>query len=258
MESPKPTIESKEAPDFDLAITITRHGPKQGMDGPLSEQGEQETEEYFSDAYENVAIDTARKRRVIASPKERSNQTARIYQKVLERNNGVEPVEVETEEFLNEGDIMAFYDSLSKDEQKNWFKYWHDGSKELPPNAPDFKNVVRDFSSWLLKEITTAKTIGGNLDIDAFSHGPLMGAVLLSLEDELGEEIITSPNAGDNRIYRTKIFDLYQGQLRALQNINFYINSKDPKNIKLNFLNKTISIPIEIFERFAGIKANLG
>lgn len=198
MESLKPTIESKEVPDFDLAVTITRHGPKQGMDGPLSEQGAQETEEYFSDAYENVAIDTDRKRRVIASPKERASQTARVYQKVLERNNGVEPVEVETEEFLNEGDIMAFYDSLSANEQKNWFKYWHDGSKELPPNAPDFKNVVRDFSSWLLKEINTAKTTGGNLDIDAFSHGPLMGAVLLSLEDELGEEIITSPNAGDS------------------------------------------------------------
>lgn len=255
MQSPETKIEWREnTPDFDLAITITRHGPKQGQDGPLSEEGKQETDEYFSDAYENVSIDTSRKQRVLASPKERADQTARIYQRVLERNNGVDPVEIETEEFLNEGDVMIFINSLSEEEQKNWFKYWKDGSKKLPPNAPSFKNVVRDFSLWLLKEINAIKTAGGNLDIDTFSHGPLMAAVLLSLEDELGEEIITSPNAGDNRIDRIKILDLYNGQLRALQNINFYINSKDPDTIRLSVLGKIISVPIEIFEKFAGNK----
>jgi broad specificity phosphatase PhoE len=252
MESSEPKIELKEnMPDFDLAITITRHGPKQGQDGPLSEEGKQETDEYFSDAYEGVAIDTNRKRRVIASPKERANQTAHIYQGVLERNNGVDSVEIETEEFLNEGDVMIFINSLSEEEQKNWFKYWQDGSKELPPNAPSFKNVVRDFSSWLLKEINAIKTTGGNLDIDAFSHGPLMGAVLLSLEDELGEEIITSYTSGDERINRIKMLDIYNGQLGALRNINFYINSKNSNIIKLSVLGKIISIPIEVFEKFA-------
>jgi hypothetical protein len=169
----------------------------------------------------------------------------------LERNHAVEPIEVETAEFLNEGDIMAFYDSLATDDQKNWFKYWHDGSKELPKNAPDFKKVVRDFASWLLEEIKSIKSTGGNLDIEAFSHGPLMGAVLLSIEDELGEEIITSPNAGDDRIDRTKIFDLYRGQLRALQDMTFYLNSKDPNNIKLSILDRSIQIPIGVLEKFA-------
>lgn len=252
MEFPKHKIESKVMPDFDLAVTITRHGPKQGMDGPLSEQGTQETEKYFLHAYKNVVIDPYRKRRVIASPKERANQTARIYEQVLERNNNVEPAEVETGEFLNEGDIMAFYNSLTPDEQKNWFKYWYDGNKELSPNIPDFKKVVQGFFSWFLKEIKNVKIAGGNLDIDTFSHGPLMGAILLSLEDELGEEIITSPNIKDNRIDRTKIFDLYDGQLRALQNINFYINSKEPETIKLSVLGKVISIPITVLEKLAG------
>jgi broad specificity phosphatase PhoE len=255
MEFLKHIFESKVMPDFDLAVTITRHGPKQGMDGPLSEQGTKETEEYFSDAYKNVVIDPYRKRRVIASPKERANQTARIHEKVLERNNNVESVEVETNEFLNEGDIMAFYNSLTPDEQINWFKYWYDGNKELSPNTPDFKKVVQGFFSWFLKEIKNVKIAGGNLDIDTFSHGPLMGAILLSLEDELGEEIITSPNIRDGRIDRTKIFDLYNGQLRALQNINFYINSKEPEIIKLSVLDKVISIPIIVFEKLAGVKS---
>lgn len=255
MQSPETKIEWREnAPDFDLAITITRHGPKQGQDGPLSEEGKQETDEYFSDAYENVSIDTSRKRRVLASPKERAGQTARIYQRVLERNNGVDPVEIETEEFLNEGDVMIFINSLSEEEQKNWFKYWRDESKELPSNAPSFKNVVQNFSLWLLKEINTIKNTGGNLDIDAFSHGPLMGAILISLEDELEEDIVTSPNAKSGRIDRIKILDIYNGQLRSLQNINFYINSKNPNIIKLSVLGKIISIPIKVFEKFAGNK----
>lgn len=253
MQSPETKIQWKEKPpDFDLAITITRHGPKLGQDGPLSEEGKQETDEYFYDAYKGVAIDTDRKRRIIASPKERANQTAEIYQRVLKRNNGVDPVKIETGEFLNEGDVMIFINSLSEEEQKNWFKYWQDGSKELPPNAPSFKNVVRDFSLWLLKEINTIKNTGGNLDIDTFSHGPLMGAVLISLEDELEKEIITSPNAKDSRIDRIKILDIYNGQLRSLQNINFYINSKNPNIIKLSVLGKIISIPVKVFEKFAG------
>ena len=30
--------ESREVLDFDLSVIITRHGPKQGLDGPLSEK----------------------------------------------------------------------------------------------------------------------------------------------------------------------------------------------------------------------------
>lgn len=251
MESFKPTIESQERLAFDLVINVTRHGPKQGLDGPLSEEGKQKTEDYFSDAYDNVPVDQEREQRVISSQKERAKQTANIYQREMERNNGIKPVEVEIEEFLNEGDILPFYDTLSEEEQKNWFKHWYEANKDLPLESSDFKKMVRDFSIWLLKEINKIKNTGGNSDINAFSHGPLMGAVLLSLEDELGQEIITSSSNGADRIDRKKILDINSGQLRALQNINFYLNSKDPNVLKINVLNKMFSVPINVFEKFA-------
>jgi len=254
METFKPTIESQEKLAFDLVINVTRHGPKQGLDGPLSEEGKQKTEDYFSDAYDSVSIDEGREQRVVSSPKERAKQTANIYQKEMERNSGIKPVEVEIEEFLNEGGILPFYDTLSEEEQKNWFKHWYEINKGLPLESSDFKKMVRDFSSWLLKEINKIKNTGGNSDINAFSHGPLIGAVLLSLEDELGQEIITSSSNGTDRIDRKKILDINSGQLRALQNINFYINSKDPNIIKINVLNQMFSVPISIFKKFAGEK----
>lgn len=244
--------ESIESKDFDLVITITRHGPKKGLDGPLSEEGKEHTAEYFANAYENVAIDAGRERKVVSSPKERAQQTANLYQNALEKDSGVQPLKVEISDFLNEGEIMFYYDSLTKEEQKNWFKYWHANEKELPPGAPDFKLVTKKFAQWLLSEINTVKETGGNHDVDAFSHGPLMGGVLISLEDALNQEIITDPQAGENRIDRDRIFDLYTGQLRALQNINFHISSKNPDVVNLTFLDKKLSMPMEVLEKLAG------
>lgn len=252
MDTQMPNFESKEAPDFDLGITLTRHGPKSGIDGPLSDKGLEDTREYFADAYENVPIDEGRERRVVSSPKDRAQFTADSFQSILRRDQGLSPVNVESEEALGEWDIMKYYDLLSEEDKKNWFAIWYNQEKNQGVGLTP-KEVSCKFYNWLLKEINDKKIKGGNSDIDAFTHGPLMAAVLLCLEDELKQDILTRID-DPQRLDRTKLMDQYNGILRTLQNVNFHISSKDPLNLKLSFLGKTNNVPLSTIEKLAKIE----
>ena len=249
----EPRLKSKEKePDFELAICITRHGPKEGIHGPLSKEGKEITENYFTEAYENVPIDKSVKRKIISSPEKRTIKTADTYQRVLEKNHGVSPVETELVDFLNEGDLMSFYETLrdNKEKREKWIEYIAGKNNDFPPGTPDLKPIVKNFSIWLVNEIKNIKINGGKLDIDGFSHGPVIGGVLLGIQKELGIEILPPlPKKEDRKDYLS-IKNLF-GKITELTNINFFISSKEPNIIKLHALGKDISVSISVFEKFA-------
>ena len=253
MEQSKPKIEPKEKePDFELAVCLTRHGPKEGTHGPLSEEGEKITEDYFTEAYENVPIDERVRRKVISSPEERTVKTADTYQRVLEKNQGINPVETELVDFLNEGNLMSYYETLRDDKEKRekWIEYIAGENNDFPPGAPDLKPIVKNFSVWLVNEIKNIKKVGGQLDIAGFSHGPVIGAVLLYIQKELGIEILSPLPKKEYRKDKLSIKNLF-GEITELTSINLFVSSKNPDTVKLYALGKSVSVPLSIFEKLA-------
>ncbi len=243
-------FKSKEKePDFELAVCLIRHGPKEGRHGALTEYGKKLAKRYFSITRRHMEINKNEKRKVLSSPEVRTLETAKIHQEVLKEVHGVEPVEIQPVEFLNEGGIMRFYESLKTDQEKEkWVEYIGGYNKDFPPGTPDFKPIVKNFSIWFLNEIKELKNKGGKLNIDGFSHGPVMGGIFLSIQNELREGVLVPLKKDENR--RLKITDLI-GKIKVLQNINFSISSKEPNIVKMYALGKDISVPLSVFEKFA-------
>jgi len=227
-----------------------RHSVKEGMEGALSPYGMQKADDHFSALVRNSESEEGRQWRVASSPKERAAQTAQIQQAVREYMMGEESDEIETVDALNEGAVEDFARPLLK-EKKDWLKMWHNGEGNLPPGLLPMKDVARNFTRWLLEEIKSAKRAGGAEGIRAFSHGPLMFALLSTIEDETGQSIITDIRAGDDRFNREKILDMETGVLRALQSLEFEITSKDPANVRLSIMGKSLLVPMTIFEKMA-------
>jgi len=242
--------ESNEQRRFDLRVVIMRHSVKEGMEGALSPYGMQKADDHFSALVRNSESEEGRQWRVASSPKERAAQTAQIQQAVREYMMGEESDEIETVDALNEGAVEDFARPLLK-EKKDWLKMWHNGEGNLPPGLLPMKDVARNFTRWLLEEIKSAKRAGGAEGIRAFSHGPLMFALLSTIEDETGQSIITDIRAGDDRFNREKILDMETGVLRALQSLEFEITSKDPANVRLSIMGKSLLVPMTIFEKMA-------
>ena len=78
--------ESKEVVKYKLNIVIHRHGPKQGINGPLSDEGKELTEGYFTEAYENVDMNSSSGGVDIeSSPIHRAEQTGQIYSRAIKQ-----------------------------------------------------------------------------------------------------------------------------------------------------------------------------
>ncbi len=72
--------ESREKPSFQLTIVVHRHGEKASLAGDLSERGKEETEEYFTNAYDGVSLDLPEGQGVAIehSPIKRTEETAKL------------------------------------------------------------------------------------------------------------------------------------------------------------------------------------
>jgi hypothetical protein len=237
--------ESEKLPDFKLAIVVHRHGPKSGLAGSLSEEGIEQTEEYFRDAYEGIELDELDLDGVDIeySPIYRTKQTSEIYADVM-RKYRAKVRSSHEDERLSEGSIAEHPEIIAAygQTQTEWIKGWLRDNDRRDKNVKTGKEAVKGFASWLLEKIQHRKQDGGSQEIDAFSHGPLMIGFLIVLQEKLNQSIL--PQNWEDK----KIFDGIMGYLNYF---NFFIDSKRPDVVMFQFKGVNYEVPLNIIEELA-------
>lgn len=235
-------IESKEKPDFEISIIVHRHGPKEGIAGRLSSEGEELTEKYFTDAYKGIVFDDRTDGADVEySPIGRAQKTAEIYSDIV-RHYGIGNIRSSrTDERLSEGNIAEHPDLIEQYGGRGsmWLKGWMGAEKRPLPDVKTGKEAAADFADWLLSKIFNRAKEGGVQEVDAFSHGPVMVAFILKLEEKLGEKILPE-NIQDKNIFEN-IFNY-------LSSMNFYTDSSRPNVIAFSFAGKKFDLPISLLQ----------
>jgi broad specificity phosphatase PhoE len=224
---------------YELNISVTRHGPKESLGGSLSSEGKESVLRYYQQAWHNLPAKSDTPRKLISSPINRAVQTANIFKLVLQQKSGnsLANLEVEMDERLSEKDLIGFIGRLEP-HQTEWFEAWY---------ISDFgKQAVAEFSAWVLEQIENQKLSGGSLEIDAFSHGPVMAAFALHMEDALGQKLLEEAGPNQSRFDITKLFSGDKSPFGYLGIINLATSSKNPDFINISVDDKVLSAPVDI------------
>lgn len=237
-------IESKEKPNYQLAIIVHRHGPKASMSGPLSSEGKDATEEYFTQAYEGIALDAYAPEGIDLehSPIGRTTETADIYADTLTKYNNAKFKSRTADERLSEGDI-SHYENLIREyggKGGKWLKGWLEAKDRPVPTVKTGSEAASDFTEWLLDKVHNGQEQGGDQQVDAFSHAPVMAAFFLKLEQELNTKILPEDWQESN---------IFENSLNYLNYANFYTDSKNPNTLIVNFLGNKIEVPLDTLEK---------
>ncbi|NQV87973.1 MAG: hypothetical protein HQ402_00260 [Parcubacteria group bacterium] len=241
-------IESKENLKYSINIIIHRHGPKQDIDGPLSEEGKKLTGDYFDEAYENITMDSSSGGIDIeSSPIHRAEQTGQIYSTAIKRAGLGEIKSNKTDERLSEGGIAENKDVFDKLKEKypkgsEWLRGWLEMESRPTPEIKTGKEAVADFSSWILDKILSNKEKGGYQEVDAFSHGPVMAVFIIKLEEKLKIKLLPD-NWQDTKIWNN-VLNYFSG-------IHLWADSNTPDIVNLSFADSKIEIPISTLEELA-------
>lgn len=239
-----PTHESKESLDYRLSLTIHRHGPKIGAEGPLSEEGKEVTEEFFNNAYDGITMDT-NGTKVEHSPIHRAKETALLYSQSIERTGSGKTDSITEDERLSEGGVAENKEVLQQLLEKygrggRWVKGWLDMKERPSPEVKTGAEAVADFSSWLLEKVDKSKKRGGEQEIDAFSHGPVILAFLIRLQEKSGQQIL--PEGWEDQ-------DVFSKSLNYLSSLQIWTDSNNPEIVTIGFSGKNFIIPIEVIEK---------
>jgi broad specificity phosphatase PhoE len=208
------------------------------MAGPLSSEGESMTEEYFADAYKGITFDEAAGGADIEySPVSRTQKTAEIYSNVVIKYGIGTVKSSRADERLSEGSVAEHPNLIENfgGREGRWLKGWMEAKDRPLPDVKTGSEAAADFSEWLLAKVSTRQREGRKQEIDAFSHGPVMAAFLLKLEEKLGQEILPK-NWQDKNIF--------ESSLNYLNYMNFHADSSRPDTLSLFFGEKKIEIPI--------------
>lgn len=242
---PQENIELKEQPYFKINITVHRHGPKEGIAGPLSSEGERVTEEYFVDAYKGIEFDDETGGADVEySPIGRTRKTAEIYTDVV-RKYGMGKIKSSREdERLSEGNIAEHLDLIEKYGGRGgkWIKGWMEAKERSLPDVKTGGEAAADFADWLLNKISDRQKQGGTQEVDAFSHGPAMLAFILKLEEKLGEKILPEDLQDKN---------IFESTLNYLSYMNFSADSSRPETVSFSFQGKKFEIRLSVLEELA-------
>lgn len=235
-------VEHQEGLNYRTTIVVHRHGEKASLAGDLTERGKEETGDYFGQAYEGVTLDLPDGVGVGVeySPIDRTKETA----KLAVENTRVEVTSFKPEERLSEGQIAHHEELINKFGGRGgkWIPAWIDLEERPLPDVKTGREVVRDFTNWLLEKIENGKTKGGANEIDAFSHAPVMMAFMLTLEKYLSIHILPLDwNNDENSVV----------PVRYLESFNFYHDSKSPTEVLFSFRGQKVNIPLDILREMA-------
>lgn len=210
--------------EYELNITIIRHGPKDGFAGPITETSKGIIRQHFASLYQSLLINAATLRQLVSSPIERAKETALIFEEVM-RKEGISPVVLEIDDRLSENNLIDFRDSLSPSLRKDWFRYWYRATERPEPEIAIGKEGINKFAEWILEKLHDQQQRGGCLRIDAFSHGPLMAGFILQVEEKIGKEILSPLKHGQDKLEFDKLFGSKESEFGYLGQLNLFASS---------------------------------
>lgn len=225
---------------WDLLITLTRHGPKEGSAGPLTLAGREVTSIHFGEAYEGVPTQTTE---IVHSGKDRARETAELYASAVDTGG----VPITADERVSEGDIAEEPDFRQRlgGGRGHWLRGWLDLAERDLPNVKTGQEALADLSEWILEKIDNAKAKGGDREIDAFSHGPVLAALLFAVQGRVGEEFL--PADWEDR-------DIFWNLLPYLSTLTLHSSAERSEIITLQFKGKCTKVPRSLFEEWANLK----
>lgn len=235
--------EFRESLKYETRITIHRHGPKIGIDGPLSEEGKAVVADYFDNAYENIPLATGNIT-IEYSPIHRAKESAIIYKNSLLSQNPRTSIPLKEDARLSEGGIAEnkeVLDGLFRTYGRGgkWIYGWLKMEDRPTPEIKTGSEAVADFSGWILDKIHHVENEGGKQEVDAFSHGPVILAFLITIEEKMKENILPE-NWTDKNIFATL--------LDYLSSIQILHDSNSPNEIEINFAHQKHIVPLEVIE----------
>lgn len=229
---------TKNNEGYQLKITITRHGPKEGLGGNLTAEGKQSVLDYYKSLYDGNAIKKFPKRKLVSSPIHRAIETAYIYKGVIEEFDTSAAVPLEKDERLSEKDLVDFILQLPDEKQSDWFRYWYYSASGA--------RAIHEFSHWISEQIYRQKENGGILRIDAFSHGPIMAGFILRIEDILGKELLSPVQSNEKRLDFARLFSARSCAFDYLGSISISVSSQSPEFIEITTQKNTNLIPLSV------------
>lgn len=232
-------VQETSAKSFETNILITRHGPKDGLGGPLSEEGKQSVLKHYQSQQPHSPEAEIK---VISSPISRAFETASIYKNVQDEMRSFSSADIELDERLSEKNLVEFIEQLQQDKKDEWFQEWF--ASELGRQA------ASDLSSWILEQLLAQQFRGGALKIHAFSHGPTMAAFILILEELSGENLISNIDDETNRLSISRLFSSENSAFNYLSALEISNRSDDPEKIMIKLQDRTVSIPISLLKTF--------
>ncbi len=232
--------------DYELNITITRHGPKYGFAGPLTEAGKKIIEDHFTSYQQNFLIDPNTPRQLVSSPIDRARETALIFEQVMRKERHLPPASLEIDDRLSENNLSDFRDTLPEDLKADWFRYWYSATERPRDNIAIGKEGLRKFTQWILEKLRDQRRSGGALRIDAFSHGPLMAGFILKMEELTAKEILVASGQGQDKLDFDKLFGSQESEFGYLGRLNIFASSPHDGDIILRVGGKTVIIPENI------------
>lgn len=224
-------------PESILSVTVTRHGPKDGLDGELTENGRRWIENYYRDSLKNNTLNTMISRKLFCSPKNRCRETAKLFQQSLKSYLPSLNVELIEEERLSEKFLVSFIRSLPSEYRDDWFRHWYVASVG--------QDAAVDLAKWLIDQITTIHIEKKPLLIDAFSHGPVMAAFILRLEEKSNLEMLPTKSNQD-RLHLNKLFSSENGDFNYLSSFSIHVPNKNTLEMYVILQNKIFSVPISL------------
>ncbi len=218
-----------------LFITITRHGPKQGFDGRLSAQGRDAVKNFYNSIFSS-AIAMPAPDIVVSSPIPRAVETAEIYHEAVIEKFPLSDLPLVQDERLSEKDTVEFVKELPLGHQADWFRYWYQSEVG--------KFAVSDFAKWILQQINQHSDDLAEFRIAAFSHGPVMAAFILRLEDILDTTIMLPTREGQDRLDFEKLFGAENGDFDFLSTLKIEFLTQWPETTIVSFGDTSIRVPL--------------
>ncbi len=251
---------------FEISITVTRHGPKQSLGGPLSDEGRALVQKQFSEMIRSIEPRMEIRRIIFTSPIHRALETAQIYKNIIDNHFSVPEQErlsnLIIDERLSEKNLVDFIDQLSTNKKEDWFRHWYTAKERLIENVQSRTEAVSAFAHWLIERIKVHGNEGGIFEINAFSHGPVMAAFILRLEELMRISILGNNAAVNNfdyesekvlgeRLKTDKLFANTDGVFQYLSSMKFHADSEQDELLKMYFGDSEIQIPIQAITELA-------
>ncbi|HSI20746.1 MAG TPA: hypothetical protein VLA04_03530 [Verrucomicrobiae bacterium] len=237
IENYSPKIEKQETLTYTLDVTLHRHGPKEGDSGPLSKEGREDSGEYYRENYEGVTVGTTE---VVHSGLDRASETGEVFEREVDTLNELNSPQ--RDQRLSEGTISEHPELREEYGGKGgrWLKGWLN-AEERVDGVKTGQEALGDLKSFITDKLEVAQEEGGSIEIDAFTHAPVMAALLLSLDRQFSTGFL-SENWEEENIIHTK--------LPYLSTLTVRLESEHADEATVYFQGKSATVPRSFFTKY--------